>query len=128
MSQVYTYKSATITRQDNGIVYFRSIADDVYDKSDLIAILDLMEKASDGNSFLLIMLINEFQFLMTKEARNLFNEYEKAIQLIRAEAVVTSSVSTRIMYNLLVRLHAPKFPFKAFNSENEAVIWLLSKK
>lgn len=128
MSQVYTYKSATITRQDNGIVYFRSIADDVYDRSDLIAILDLMEKASDGNSFLLIMLINEFQFLMTKEARNLFNEYEKAIQLIRAEAVVTSSVSTRIMYNLLVRLHAPKFPFKAFNSENEAVIWLLSKK
>jgi hypothetical protein len=71
------------------------------------------------------MVINEHEFLMTKEARNLFNTYEKAIKLIKAEAVVVSSTSTKIMYNLLTKVYKPKFPFKAFTTENEAEEWLL---
>jgi hypothetical protein len=33
------------------------------------------------------MMVNEHEFLMTKEARNLFNAYDKAINLIKTEAV-----------------------------------------
>ncbi len=87
--------------------------------------LDLMEKANSGKPFRLLMSVKEHQFLMTKEARNFFGKYEKAQKLIIAEAAVLNSVSTRILYNLLTKLHAPKFPFKAFSSEELAVAWLL---
>lgn len=117
VKQLLRYRTNTIELSDDGIVCFRAEADDVYTDKDLIAILDLAEEVADGQPFLLLMVINEFEFLMTKEARGLFNTYEKAIKLIRAEAVVVNSVPTRIMYNLLTKLHRPKFPFKAFTEE-----------
>ncbi len=110
-----------------GIVYFRAEADDVYTDLDLIAILDLAEEAAEGKPFLLLMMVNEFKFLMTKEARNLFNTYKKAMQFIKAEAVLVKSVPSKIMYNLLTKLHSPKFPFKAFAQEKIAVAWLLKQ-
>ena len=111
---------------DNGIVYFRAEADDLYTDKDLVEILDLAEKAADGKPFLLLMVVNEFEFLMTKEARNLFATYDKAVKLIKAEGLVVSSATTKIMYNLLNMLHAPKFPLKAFTTEADAVKWLLT--
>ncbi len=122
------YKTSTIEQTNNGIVCFRAEADDLYDESDLMAILDLMEQAADGKPFLLIMIVNKFEFLMTKEARKLFQHYEKAQKLIKAEAVVINSRSTKILYNLLTMVNKPKFPFKAFTSEQEAIAWLLRFK
>ena len=110
---------------EDSIVCFRSEADDVYTDKDLIEILDIAEKIASKKPFLLLMVINEFEFLMTKEAREIFNTYEKAIKLIKAEAVVVNSIPTKIMYNLVAMLHAPKFPLKAFTTETEAVEWLL---
>ncbi|MCB0755363.1 MAG: hypothetical protein H6603_06675 [Flavobacteriales bacterium] len=124
MSATSTFKSGTISLEENGIVYFRSNADEVHDKQDLITLLDMMEEANNGKPFLLMMLVKEHQFLMTKEARNFFNTYKKAEQLIMAEAVVINSTPTRILYNLLTKLHSPKFPFKAFSEEADAVNWL----
>ncbi|MCB9187372.1 MAG: hypothetical protein H6601_11600 [Flavobacteriales bacterium] len=128
MTTTYTHKSGIISLDGNGIVYYRATADEMNDISDLKAILDLMETATKGNPLLIMMLLNEHQFLMTKEARNFFNEYEKAKELIRAEAVVTNSLSNGILYSLLDRLHQPVFPFKSFTNEDEAVKWLLSQR
>ena len=124
MSAVYTHKSGTIHRDENDIICFNSTADEIYDDQDLILMLDIMEKASSYSPFLLLMNSNGFEFLMTKEARNLFNTYDKAIQLIKAEAVVINSTSTKILYNLLTKIHKPKFPFKAFTEEQKAREWL----
>lgn len=126
MSTAYTHKAATIQEDDHGIVCFNSTADDIYDDQDLIIMLDLMEKAASTKPFLLLMNSNGFEFLMTKEARNLFNTYDKAINLIKAEAVVINSTSTKILYNLLTKIHKPKFPFKAFTEEEKAREWLFS--
>ncbi|MFT7154146.1 MAG: hypothetical protein ACI9Z7_001215 [Alteromonas macleodii] len=63
----------------DSIVYFRAETDDVYTDTDLITILDLAEKAADCKPFLLLMVINEFEFLMTKEARGILNIYDKSI-------------------------------------------------
>lgn len=128
MSTTYTYKSGTVSLEKNGIVYFRSTSDEVHDKPDMKEILDLMEKANHGQPFLLLMLVKEHQFLMTKDARNFFNEYERAEQLIKAEAVVINSTTARILYNLLTILHAPKFPFKAFSKEKDAISWLKAQE
>mgnify|MGYP000318413225 CR=1 FL=1 len=124
MSAVYTHKSGTIHLDENDIICFNSTAGEIYDDQDLILMLDIMEKASSDSPFLLLMNSNGFEFLMTKEARNLFNTYDKAIQLIKAEAVVINSTSTKILYNLLTKIHKPKFPFKAFTEEQKAREWL----
>lgn len=113
---------------DDGIVCFKANQDDVYDKGDLLAIFDLLDKTNEGEPFLLLMDVGGFDFMMTKEARNLFNSYDRAIELIIAEAVVIDSRSMRILYNLLSKLHAPKFPFKAFNKLSSARTWLCKHK
>lgn len=113
---------------ENGIVYFRSESDEVYTDQDLIQILELVEKEAGNKPFLLLMVVNEHEFLMTKEARNLFSTYEKAFRLIKAEAVILQSTPSKILYNLLTRIHSPKFPFKAFTDEERAVKWLLKHK
>ena len=119
------FKTNSIFLMENGIVCFKANQDDVYEAEDLIKILDLMSELTDDNPFLLIMDVGSYDFLMTKEARNLFNTYPKALELITAEAVVIGSMSTRIMYNLLSKLNPPKFPFKAFNTLDNAASWLL---
>ena len=122
------YKTNTIEFAKNGIVYFRTEADDLYTHKDLIEILELAEKEAGYQPFLLLMVVNEHEFLMTKEARNLFGTYEKAFKLIKAEAVILQSTPSKILYNLLTRIHSPKFPFKAFTDEERAVKWLLKHK
>ena len=119
------YRTNTIQLADNGVVYFRPETNDIYTDKDLMAILDLAEQAAGDRPLLLLMLVNEFEFLMTKEARELFGTYPKAARIIRAEAVVVRSTASRIMYNLLTLLHKPTFPFKAFTQEERAVAWLL---
>lgn len=111
---------------DDGIICFKAKQDDVYDKPDLLAILDLLDEANQGNPFLLVMDVGGFDFMMTKEARNLFNTHERAIDLIIAEAVVMDSKSMRILYNLLSKVYPPKFPFKAFNKLALAREWLIT--
>ncbi|MCF8278693.1 MAG: hypothetical protein K9J17_18345 [Flavobacteriales bacterium] len=125
MKDIIRYKTNTIRLAENGIVYFKPEADDVYEAHDLIAILDLAEEAAAGKPLLLLMMVNEFEFLMTEEARKLFGSYEKAERTITAEAVLVRSTVSRMMYNLLIQVHRPKFPFKAFTEEKDAVEWLL---
>lgn len=125
---LHRYKTNTLEMTEDNIVCFRSEADDVYTDKDLIEILTIAEKIADHKPFLLLMVIDEFDFLMTNEARSLFNTYAKAIQFIKAEAVVVKSIPTKIMYNLVTMLHAPKFPLKAFRTEKEAIKWLLQYK
>ena len=122
--KIRRYKTNTVELAENGIVIFRSEADNVYTDIDLKEILKLAEEVSKVKPFLLLMVVNEFEFLMTKEARSLFNTDEKAIKLIKAEAAVVRSTPSKIMYNLLTKLHAPKFPFKAFTQEQDAIAWL----
>ena len=122
------YKTNTIELAENGIVYFRSESDEVYTDKDLIEILELAENEAGYQPFLLLMVVNEHEFLMTKEARNLFSTYEKAFRLIKAEAVILQSTPSKILYNLLTRIHSPKFPFKAFTDGERAVKWLLKYK
>ncbi|MFT4680468.1 MAG: hypothetical protein ACI9FU_000621 [Granulosicoccus sp.] len=118
------FKVNEIYKMDDGIICFKARQDDVYNRTDLVAIIELLADANEGKPFLLLMDIGRFDFLMTKHARNLFNTYDRAIDLIISEAVAMDSKSMRIMYNLLSKLHSPKFPFKAFNKLSAARKWL----
>lgn len=128
MSKVHRFRSSVITKEENGIIHFRAEADDVYDKQDMIDLLDIMEQASNGEPFLVLMNAGEHKFLMTPEARELFKTYDKARRLIIADAAVINSLSTRILFNLLNMVNKPPFPFKAFETEEDAIAWLSSQK
>jgi hypothetical protein len=44
------YRTTTILLADNGVVYFRPEANDIYTDKDLMAILDLAEQAAGDRS------------------------------------------------------------------------------
>lgn len=128
MNPIYTYREATIQLKGNGIVCFRAQADDIFTEEDLRKLFEIMAKAADGNPFRILMQFNGFNVLLTKEARQLFDSDESWIKLIIAEAVVLNTTTARILFNLLLMVNKPKFPFKAFTTEKEAIKWLQSIK
>ena len=127
-SEVFKYKKGTIQLEESGIVCYRAYGNDMYTETDLLAMLDIMEMAASGEPFLLMMQIQGYEVLLTKEARKLFNKNEKAISLVVAEAIVLSSFNTKTLFNLIRRFNEPKFPFRAFSNEEAATEWLLSFK
>ena len=118
------YKSTSIELGDDGIVYCRAIANDNYDETDLASLRDKMEEISNGERFRILMEMKEFEILLTKKARTFMGNDPKSAKLVIAEAVVIQSTTTRILFNLLLRVNNPKFPFQAFNNEDKAVAWL----
>ncbi|MFT6210516.1 MAG: hypothetical protein ACJATE_001137 [Bacteroidia bacterium] len=127
MSKLHYFKSTSIELKDDGIMYCRAFVNDIYNEVDLAGLLDKMEVISGGEPLLLLMEMKQFELLLTKEARKFMGNDEKLVLITKAEAVVIRSTSSKILYNLLVRVNAPKFPFKAFTEEREAVTWLLKQ-
>tara|TARA_R110002072_G_scaffold221952_3_gene378994 strand:- start:153 stop:377 length:225 start_codon:yes stop_codon:yes gene_type:complete len=70
------------------------------------------------------MKLDEIQVILTKDARNLFNSDFELKKRIIAEAVVIKSTSSMILYNLILMVSPPSFPFKAFKDEGKANDWL----
>ena len=117
------YKTVRIELRKNNTVYAIPELDDLYNADDLLAILGFMKEVANGERFRVLMLLGKTEFLMTKEARDLFKTDPTAKELIIAEAIVINSRSSRILYNLLTKIYAPPFPFKAFKHEKAANEW-----
>ena len=128
MSKLHYYKSTSIELKDDGIMYCRTFVNDMYNEVDLARLRDKMEVISGGQPLLLLMEMKQFDLLLTKEARKFMGNDEKLALIMKADAVVIRSTSSKILYNLLVSVNPPKFPFKAFTEEKEAVAWLLNQK
>ena len=126
--RVANYRTVRIDVRENDTIYLVPEGDDIYNSDDMLSILAEMEKLSDGKRFKLLMLLGGTEFLMTKDARETFKANQIAKELIIAEAVVMKSRSTTILYNLLTKLYAPPFPFKAFSSEKKALLWLAEQQ
>ena len=125
-SRTVNYRSTTVVLGDDGIFYCRAVANDSYNEQDLAALRDIMVELSRGNRFRILMEMKEFEILLTKEARNFMANDPESARLVMAEAVVLQSTTLRILFNLIMMVNQPKFPFKAFNTEEKAVQWLLS--
>ena len=123
---IHHYKSTTLMLGQDGIIYCRAVANDSYDEKDLTALREKIEALAQGDKVLILMEMVEFEILLTKEARIFMGNDERSAQLTKAEAVVLRSTTLRILFNLIMMVNQPKFPFKAFNSEEKAVQWLLS--
>jgi hypothetical protein len=79
---------------------------------------------SKGKEILVLMLADEMaQF--NKEAMN-FSASDEGLRYTIGDAMVVKSTSQRITANLYLRIAKPRKPSKIFNSEQEAVKWLLA--
>jgi len=82
---------------------------------------------TNNKRFRLMMMLDKAEIILTKYARDQFKYNLKAKESIIAEAIVTKSRSTLILFNLIVKLYSPPFPFKAISTEEAAISWLNSK-
>lgn len=62
-------------------------------------------------------------FHISKEARDIAAEEHHAKMSV-AMALVSNSLSTRIISNFFIKFNKPKSPTKMFNSKSKALLWL----
>jgi hypothetical protein len=72
---------------------------------------------------LLVLVIGGMDNSITKEARD-FAGSDEASSVTIAEAIITTSLSQKLIVNFLLNFYKPKREIKFFNNENDAVTWL----
>jgi len=122
------FKASKIELRDNNLIAIIPDEDDIYNGADIVDLLDICLELSRGKRFRLMMMLDKSQIILTKDARDMFKYNLKAKESIIAEAIVTKSRSTLILFNLILRLYSPPFPFKALSNEEAATKWLNSHK
>jgi hypothetical protein len=76
---------------------------------------------------LLVLVIGGKNGTVTKEARD-FAGSDEASSTTIAEAVVTPSLTQKLIVNFLLRFYNPKRELKLFNTKDAAIRWLYSFK
>lgn len=72
---------------------------------------------------LLVLVIGGKGASITKEARE-FAGSDEASSITIAEAVVTDSLSQKLIVNFLLHFYKPKRELKLFTNEHDALVWL----
>lgn len=60
----------------------------------------------------------------TNKARKLLSD-NKSLNLVKAHALITNDLATRLLVNSLIMINKPKIPFKMFDNYESARGWLL---
>lgn len=76
---------------------------------------------------LLVLVVGSKEATITKEARE-FAGSDEASSVTIAEAIVTTSLSQKLIVNFLLNFFRPKREMKLFSNEHEALIWLYEFK
>jgi hypothetical protein len=93
-------------------------------KKEAKEINDTIGILSKGKEILVLMLADEMaQFV--KDAMD-FSASDEGLMYTIADAMVVKSTAQRITANLYLRISKPKKPSRIFNSEADAVKWLLA--
>ncbi|PBQ31289.1 hypothetical protein CNR22_05760 [Sphingobacteriaceae bacterium] len=79
---------------------------------------------SKGKEILVLMMAEELT--QVNEEAMAFSASEEGQRYTIADAMVVKSITQRVMANLYLSLNKPQKPSKIFNSEKDAVKWLLS--
>ncbi|MCB0408762.1 MAG: STAS/SEC14 domain-containing protein [Flavobacteriales bacterium] len=67
-------------------------------------------------------------YSITNEAREFAAKSKENAALIIATAILTDSLSTKMMANFFIRFSKPITPYKAFKNKEKAIEWLRSFK
>lgn len=75
----------------------------------------------------LIYMVAENTTQFTNEARE-FSASKEGLRFSKAEAIIAKNLAQKIVVNFYLKINNPSVPSKAFNTEAEAVEWLLTFK
>jgi len=121
------FPTAHIEFWDNGIVYYK-LADEVeIELQDSINHSEaILNNPPDGYKKYLILVVSGTKTTITKEARE-YGENSPAHAITQAMAVVTDSLSQRIIINFIFLFFKRKnVSVKLFENKEKAIEWLLS--
>lgn len=75
----------------------------------------------------LIYMVAESTTQFTNEARE-FSASKEGLRFSKAEAIIAKNLAQKIVVNFYLKINNPSVPSKAFNTEEEAIEWLLTFK
>jgi hypothetical protein len=124
--RIVTEKDA-IWRCESNIVRIKPNDGNEFDYDDLHRIFTSFEKLGvEKKSKALMLVEGNVNFSMTKEAR-VYASW-KVKDYFFAVAVISNTLSVRLLVNFLNSFHDFGSPLKLFNQEKDAVEWLLKKQ
>lgn len=119
-------RTAEFWKDEHGIFWIKLLPVVEIDTEDLLDNLLVARNITGGEPHLKIV-DSRTRWKMTPEAEAIFKKADTPDKTI-ARAVLTHSVTDKLIKSFLLALFKPSVPLKFFTSEDEAVEWLLTFK
>jgi len=96
------------------------------EKSHLVQVKDLIKEMRKEEKVLVYFSTHPL-LTMSKEAL-FYGGSEEAQANTFANAVLTNSIGSTLIFNFFIRFNRPKTPTKSFSNREDAIAWLLMKR
>lgn len=119
---------ANVEQLDIGIIRIEMLGGYIIDLEESVQLNiaqgDLL-KGQMGAGLVLMVADSTTQF--TNDARD-FSASKEGLRFSMAEALVVKNLAQKLVVNFYLKFNKPSVPSRAFNTEEEAIKWLLSFK
>ncbi len=115
---------ATVSKLENSIIKIDMTSSSVIDLDECEKITEAIGNLTDKKPALILMIAGNTTNY-TNKARE-FSASEAGSIYTIADAMIVNNLAQKIMVSFYLKINKPIRPSKAFNSEVEAVQWLLS--
>ena len=117
---------ANIQMLANGIIKIEMFDGHIIDLEECVQLTIAQGKLLDGKEGLMFM-VAETTTQFTNDARD-FSASKEGVRFSIAEAFVVQNLAQKILVSFYLKINKPAKPSKAFNSEEDAIKWLLDHK
>lgn len=111
---------------DNYIVRIEVVSNVIIDYKECELLNNAIGELNNNSKSLVLMLADDTS-QSTAEARA-FSASDEGRRFTIADAMVTRNLAQRLIATLYIKINKPQIPSKIFNSEDEAIKWLLAQK
>lgn len=124
VTQEMVFGYAKVQLLESKIVRIEVFGNLVIDEKRTKELNDAIGVLSKGKEILVLMMAQELT--QVNEEAMAFSASEEGQRYTLGDAMVVKSLAQRVLANLYLSLNKPKKPSKIFNSEKDALKWLLS--
>ncbi len=122
------FEYAEVDLLSSGIVKIKMLANSIIDLEESVQINiaegELLGGEPDSG---LILMVADSTTQFTSEARE-FSASKEGLRFSMAEALVVKNLAQKLIVSFYLKFNKPSKPSRAFNTEEEAIEWLLSFK
>ncbi len=126
--KVIEHKTATITLDDSGIVWFKFKTDTVVDLKAVHDYVQIIEELCEGIPKPFILDARDIFANFAPDARKYMGTNSRALKFRLADAVLLNSLPIKLIAKIYMTVDTPRHPVKAFTKEEDAFKWLAQFK